>query len=612
MAELSDTDCIMENVTKIEPLVTTSLQEESICMYAPHIGTKGITPEHFSHPGYVQEDHSYSLPYNGIKVESLCTETCSYLDSPTPSVYETSCDNSGSMWQIECSVCEAQYDNITEYTHHLNMHLDVSTQLMDDNLMEHSSEVSFPELNVDVTDISPIVDPLEGDIETTQHTPHDKNNVITFGCLYCNWQHMCHSHLAGVALEEHRKSCYPQQRNPDNGTIICKGKFTHEDRLDDDPGQHKKPKKTTIHMQNKKPIAKCPYCPWQEIFDGSFHDAYREHRKSCGQQQASTDTVPITSIINEDSRDSSMDMTTPINKDSNNSWTGSGGNRNFSTLIKILQNENYQDSSVKHISSNKAFHQKSSNDSFVCILCNHALSSNATLQHHMDLHARKCLLVTSTIKAMTINNAKPIAQDPNKYARVNLLDISNVSSFQICLKKSTDTARQNIRTVSKVKTHEQWIIGNQLECNLHSHKEIGDNGEKSSTNGQDNATKCTCVPCSICRKQLNVHNMHKNKLKRFPCTLCDKSFSHKCSLSRHVQFVHKELRELKLFSCALCNRSFRWKTELKAHTALLHNQQERKVFTCTLCKKSYLQKAHLDTHLYAVHYVRIHSQGNEH
>ena len=34
---------------------------------------------------------------------------------------ETECQRNNN--KIQCSVCEAQYDNITEYTHHLNMHL---------------------------------------------------------------------------------------------------------------------------------------------------------------------------------------------------------------------------------------------------------------------------------------------------------------------------------------------------------------------------------------------------------------------------------------------------------------------------------------------------------
>ncbi len=34
--------------------------------------------------------------------------------------------------KIQCSVCEAQYDNITEYTHHLNTHSQAANQVIDD------------------------------------------------------------------------------------------------------------------------------------------------------------------------------------------------------------------------------------------------------------------------------------------------------------------------------------------------------------------------------------------------------------------------------------------------------------------------------------------------
>ncbi len=98
----------------------------------------------------VRVEHSYCRPCDGvleilsptvlsetkdqytINIQSSEDETYSDHNVLNPYSFEAN-KSFDKNRQIQCSVCEAQYDNITEYTHHLNMHLEEPLQHIDDN-----------------------------------------------------------------------------------------------------------------------------------------------------------------------------------------------------------------------------------------------------------------------------------------------------------------------------------------------------------------------------------------------------------------------------------------------------------------------------------------------
>ncbi len=76
---------------------------------------------------------SCTLNYENVKPGSFNSETLSQLDTTNSSKIPSCYDNYGQRTnKIQCSVCEEKYDNMTEYTHHLSMHLEDSALPQDD------------------------------------------------------------------------------------------------------------------------------------------------------------------------------------------------------------------------------------------------------------------------------------------------------------------------------------------------------------------------------------------------------------------------------------------------------------------------------------------------
>ncbi len=548
------------------------------------------------------EMHPVSHVNIGPEFEPFVTEP-KYVETISKQVSSNACDEIDKSGQIECSVCEEKYDNITEYTHHLNMHLDTPAEPLV-NMKEQFLDVPSPNLSVDV--------------------------MIALRCMYCDWQHTCHSSSeATLAHMKHRQLCDPKKRKLHDGIIpwyikqrlssdqvngsdikgiddmsvlmvqerkqkyrkrsakkckkisinaknakisctLCKAVFSHENGLHQHMKWHKK----------HKPIAKCPYCPWQYTGDGSFRDAFREHRKSCGlhkKEQSSTDSIPTERIPINITSDKSRQMDVPMTVDEDSPNAESNRDEYPSKVIEI--------------------------NPFVCTLCNRTLSSGAASRQHMDMHERKWQLAKSVVEAMDGNDTKPSIQNSSKYPRVSLLDISTVSSFEIYLKINNNVGTiGTIQSVTEVKAHGHWVIGKERECNQTSHDVNNNNRDtcKSSISGQESTTKPKSISCAICLKQLNMDKI-KVKLMPFTCTLCDKSFTLKGSLITHIETFHQKLKPFHHQECTLCKKLFASRDSLTMHIDAIH--RKRTPFTCTLCNRSFTQKGNLNRHIDSVHHI---------
>ncbi len=87
-------------------------------------------------------------------------------------------------------------------------------------------------------------------------------------------------------------------------------------------------------------------------------------------------------------------------------------------------------------------------------------------------------------------------------------------------------------------------------------------------------------------------------VEELSCTTCNKKFSRKFTLQRHVQTVHQNL---KLFYCKLCNRYFSQKNNLEKH--LISHAQDNP-FNCSLCSQTFASKEKLKRHFASVHLKR--------
>ena len=64
------------------------------------------------------------------------------------------------------------------------------------------------------------------------------------------------------------------------------------------------------------------------------------------------------------------------------------------------------------------------------------------------------------------------------------------------------------------------------------------------------------------------------------CKLCQRSFSQRSSLTRHVIIVHKKLKP---HTCADCDQSFSMRDQLKKHIISNHPSSSCELYSCNLC-----------------------------
>ncbi|CAK8686505.1 unnamed protein product [Clavelina lepadiformis] len=115
-----------------------------------------------------------------------------------------------------------------------------------------------------------------------------------------------------------------------------------------------------------------------------------------------------------------------------------------------------------------------------------------------------------------------------------------------------------------------------VEYNI-SAKELSD---KNTTNGESN--KVECSPTIV----------KNDKRKHFCCTVCDKSFTKKSSMTRHSK-THTGLR---LYQCEICCKSFPRNNTLKHHMKV---HTEERPYQCKVCFKTFSYNSNLKRHMKA-------------
>ncbi len=85
---------------------------------------------------------------------------------------------------------------------------------------------------------------------------------------------------------------------------------------------------------------------------------------------------------------------------------------------------------------------------------------------------------------------------------------------------------------------------------------------------------------------------HEKKLKIYVCDYCDLQLSQKAKLERHINEVHKNIRN---FSCLECDYIASQKCHIKKHVDSVHLQLRQ--YRCKICDRAYKDISHLSRHM---------------
>ena len=94
----------------------------------------------------------------------------------------------------------------------------------------------------------------------------------------------------------------------------------------------------------------------------------------------------------------------------------------------------------------------------------------------------------------------------------------------------------------------------------------------------------------------HIEDVHKELKNGFQCEYCEKTFKYRSSLKRHIESVHEGQ---KTHQCSDCEAKFSEKRNLKRHIATVH--EKKKPFQCEICEFRYGTKIDLKMHIASVH-----------
>ena len=112
---------------------------------------------------------------------------------------------------------------------------------------------------------------------------------------------------------------------------------------------------------------------------------------------------------------------------------------------------------------------------------------------------------------------------------------------------------------------------------------------------QYKCSECSYVTNRKDTLKRHISEVHLN-LRLHECQYCGLKFNQSGTLQRHIQSVHSKEEN---FKCQLCNSSFKRIDNLKRHVECVHENVRK--YVCEFCGKSYKLPDHLKQHIISMH-----------
>ena len=250
-----------------------------------------------------------------------------------------------------------------------------------------------------------------------------------------------------------------------------------------------------------------------------------------------------------------------------------------------LQHENETTITFKKEPENKELHVESNNMStyfkvkkekkiYPCKNCGAGFASKMALNKHL-------VSVHEEIKSFKCHSCN----DSFDYKQVLEKHMIRKHGFKKPLlekKQKTEPEETKFSTESKL-TEEQ--VFNMLILQENGVKEENESSFETKLNIKE-------VSLGPNHQQENIYQSNKE----LQCKTCNKFFTRKQSLSRHITFVHEGKKP---FKCGTCEIFFPYKSSLAQHISLVH--EGNRPLECPSCDTRFSKSGNLYSHIRAVH-----------
>ena len=246
--------------------------------------------------------------------------------------------------------------------------------------------------------------------------------------------------------------------------------------------------------------------------------------------------------------------------------------------------------------SRKKKHMQHCNEGFKCSICKMTLCGQPILKEHIKavhkmIKDKKCHLCDKTFPAE--NRLKAHIKKAH-------LDVGKSYPCHICGKifPHQHSVTKHIRKVHEKRFKERLFHCDKCDAVYKNSKQALDNHYRMVHAGEK-----LSYQCDICGKEVtsktslskHIKFTHK-KIKNFKCGHCPKTFAYKNSLTWHIESAHATIKS---FVCSTCNISLCSQNALKTHIETVHDPDPK--FTCNQCGKAFKYKYNFFEHIKVVH-----------
>ena len=141
-----------------------------------------------------------------------------------------------------------------------------------------------------------------------------------------------------------------------------------------------------------------------------------------------------------------------------------------------------------------------------------------------------------------------------------------------------------------------------LKINLRKRKLLQENDEHSKKQeGQFVCENCNKMFSSKKGVKRHIFRVHENQ-NAFECKSCDYVSSDKSNFERHVRSVHDKQKPLNVHKCEYCNYDSINKSNIEKHVKSIHEKQKpSNVFNCKYCDFDSVHRSNIERHVKSMH-----------